>query len=227
MTDQSPKLILIPGLGTDERLFERQRAAFSDLWVPPWIVPRDGEGLPEYAVRLAEMIRQRHTEPIVLGGVSLGGMLAYEVARHIKPQAVILIASCHTRRGIRGFFRACGHIWPVMPSGVFRIVKFASVPALRMFGPMMPEHRRLCAEMFSRSDAHFMHWAISAILNWNPLPLAETPVFQLHGIHDRIIPLKCVEPDKILPHGGHLINITHADEVNAYIKDIIAKLQFA
>jgi len=225
MTNQPPKLILIPGLGTDERLFERQRSAFPDLWVPPWILVRDNESLADYAARMAEAISERQTDPIVLGGVSLGGMLAYEIARHVKPQAVVLIASCRTRRGIRGFFRAAGHIWPVVPAGAFKVAKFISIPALRMFGELMPEHRRLCAQMFSEMDSRFMHWAISAILNWNPTPLVQTPVFQIHGAHDRIIPLKCVAPDEILPHGGHLINLTHADAVNVFIKNVIAKVQ--
>ena len=99
MSNQSPKLILIPGLGTDERLFERQRSAFPDLWVPPWILVRGNEGLADYAARMAGVIANKQTEPFVLGGVSLGGMLAYEIARHVKPQAVVLIASCRTPLG--------------------------------------------------------------------------------------------------------------------------------
>ena len=152
-------------------------------------------------------------------------MLAYEIARHVKPQAVVLIASCRTPRGIRGFFRTAGHIWPIVPSGAFKVAKFISIPALRMFGELMPEHRRLCAQMFSEMDSRFMHWAISAILNWNPAPFTQTPVYQIHGAHDRIIPLKCVEPDEILPHGGHLINLTHADAVNAFIQGVVAKVR--
>jgi pimeloyl-ACP methyl ester carboxylesterase len=225
MSNQPPKLILIPGLGTDERLFERQRTAFPDLWVPPWILVRDNESLADYALRMAGINRERQTKPIIIGGVSLGGMLAYEIARHVKPQAVILIASCRTRRGIRGFFRATGHLWPVVPAGTFKIAKFLSLPALRMFGSLMPEHRRLCVQMFSQMDARFMHWAISAVLHWNPAPLMQAPVYQIHGAHDRVIPLKCVAPDEILPHGGHLINLTHADAVNAFIQGVIAKVQ--
>jgi pimeloyl-ACP methyl ester carboxylesterase len=238
MSNQTPKLILIPGLGTDERLFFRQRSAFPDLWVPPWLLVRDNESLADYAARMAEVILSGDcpdfreakmglspsTHNIILGGVSLGGMLAYEIARHIKPQAVVLIASCRTRRGIRGFFRAAGQLWPIVPSGAFKVAKFISIPALRMFGDLMPEHRRLCARMFSEMDSRFMHWAISAILNWNPPPLVQTPVYQIHGAHDRIIPLKCVDPDEILPHGGHLINLTHADAVNAYIQGVVAKV---
>ncbi len=132
MTSQSPKLILLPGLGADSRLFDPQRQAFRDLWSPPWILPRNYERLIDYAERMAEVVALR--EPFVLGGVSLGGMIAYEIARHVKAHAVILIASCRTRQGIRGFFQTAGHIWPAVPAGAFKVAKFLSLPALRMFG---------------------------------------------------------------------------------------------
>ena len=222
MSNQPPKLILIPGLGTDERLFEPQRPAFPELIVPPWILPHNDESLANYAARMAEVIPVH--EPFVLGGVSLGGMIAYEIARHVKPQAVIQIASCRTRQGIRGFFRATGHLWPVVPAGAFKIAKFISLPVLRTFGVLTPAQRQLCAKMFSEMDSRFMHWAVSAILNWNPTPLEQTPVYQIHGARDQIIPAKCVSPDEIIPDGGHLINLSHADAVNAFLRDVIAKV---
>jgi pimeloyl-ACP methyl ester carboxylesterase len=222
MSNQQPKLILIPGLGTDKRLFEFQRRSFPDLIVPPWILSHNDETLADYAARMAETIPAH--EPFVLGGVSLGGMLAYEIARHAKPLAVIQIASCCTRQGIRGFFRATGHLWPAVPTGAFKIAKFISLPVLRTFGVLSPAQRQLCSKMFSESDSRFMHWAVSAILNWNPAPPDQTPVYQIHGARDQIIPAKCVSPDEIIPDGGHLINLSHADVVNAYIRDVIAKV---
>jgi pimeloyl-ACP methyl ester carboxylesterase len=233
-------LILIPGLGTDERLFMSQRPSFPDLTVPPWILPRDDEGLADYAARMAEVVyggglsrfsRSENgtvpfkNEPIIIGGVSLGGMIAYEIARHVKPQAVILIASCRTRQGVNGFLRAAGHLWPVVPAGAFRVAKFISLPVLRTFGSLTPAQRKLCAKMFSDMDSRFMHWAVSAILHWNPTPLEQTPVFQIHGARDQIIPMKCVCPDEIIPDGGHLINLSHADMVNSFIRDVIARTQ--
>jgi pimeloyl-ACP methyl ester carboxylesterase len=223
MSNQPPKLILIPGLGTDERLFESQRAAFPEMWTPPWILSHPDESLPSYASRMAEVIPAR--EPFIIGGVSLGGMIAYEITRHVKPQAVILIASCRTQQGVNGFLRAAGHIWPVVPSGAFKVAKFISLPVLRTFGVLTPAQRKLCAKMFSEMDSRFMHWAVSAILKWDPEPLEDTPVYQIHGARDQIIPAKCVSPDKIIPDGGHLINLTHADAVNAFIRDVIAKAQ--
>jgi pimeloyl-ACP methyl ester carboxylesterase len=221
MPEQTPKLILIPGLGTDERLFELQRQAFPEIWTPPWIVPHKDDSLSGYAVRMAQVIPA--SEPFVLGGVSLGGMLAYEIARHVKPRAVVLIASCRTRQGVNGFLRAAGHLWPVVPTGAFKVAKFISLPVLRTFGVLTPSQRQLCAKMFSDMDSSFMRWAVSAILNWNPTPLEQIPVCQIHGARDQIIPAKSVTPDEIIPDGGHLINLTHASLVNAYIREIIAK----
>jgi pimeloyl-ACP methyl ester carboxylesterase len=241
MSQQHPKLILLPGLGTDERLFEPQRKAFPDLWVPPWILPKDNEGLADYAARMADIIvgglsqfsrREKETvplgpsvEPFVLGGMSMGGMIAYEIARHVKPRALILIASCHTLKGVNGFLRAAGHLWPVVPVGAFKVAKFVSLPVLRTFGALTPDQRKLCGKMFSEMDSRFMHWAIKAVLDWNPAPLEETPIFHIHGARDQIIPAKYVSADKIIPDGGHMINLSHADAVNAYIGNVIANIQ--
>ncbi|MFZ1934503.1 MAG: thioesterase domain-containing protein, partial [Thermoguttaceae bacterium] len=79
------QLILLPGLGADHRLLEPQRAAFPQLIVPPWIPPRKHESLPQYAERMAQTVAPPHDVPLVLGGVSFGGMLAYEMARWLKP----------------------------------------------------------------------------------------------------------------------------------------------
>jgi pimeloyl-ACP methyl ester carboxylesterase len=227
MPTETPKLILIPGLGADERIFVPQRQAFPELWIPPWIPPHNDESLADYAARMAEIFPpslQQTGEPFILGGMSMGGMMAYEIARHIKPQAVILIASCRTPQGVNGFLRAARRLWPVVPAtGAFNAAKFLSVPALRMFGKLTPEQQQDCANMFSEMDPQFMHWAVSAVLNWKPIPLTETPVYQIHGAWDQIIPLKSVTPDEIITDGGHLINLTHADAVNEFIRSVMAK----
>lgn len=216
-----PKLIFFPGLGADERLFAPQRTAFPELIVPPWIPPRKREGLADYAARLAETLPR--DEPIVLGGVSLGGMIAYEVARHARPQATILIASCRTREGIPAPYRAGGFLWPIIPRRIFRVAQFSAKRTLRLFGLVSAEQQNKLIAMFREMDPAFMHWAVSAILHWNPPPLANIPLFQIHGSRDRIIPARRVRPDIWIPDGGHLINITHAEEVNGFIREAIKR----
>ena len=75
--------------------------------------------------------------------------------------------------------------------------------------------------MFQEMDSAFMHWTLSAILDWNPEALPAVRVFQIHGGRDLLIPARSVDADTVIPDGGHMINLTHAEEVNALIAKAI------
>jgi pimeloyl-ACP methyl ester carboxylesterase len=231
------QLILLPGLGSDYRLLEPQREEFSQLVVPPWIPPLRGESLPHYAARMAETVRPGDCpdfrgrtpqewdcppvapgSPLVLGGVSFGGMLALEMARHLKPDAVVLIASCRSPRGLRPIYRAGRRLLPLVPVQAWGVAKLLSGPVVRLRIHVPPARRKLAVAMFKQSDSRFMHWTLHAILNWQPTPLTGIPVFHIHGGRDPLIPARRVTADEIIPDGGHLINVTHGDEVNRFIR---------
>lgn len=213
------QLILFPGLGADHRLLEPQRLAFPDMIVPAWIQPRSGsETLPEYAARMAERVQPSRERPVVLGGVSFGGMLAYEMARHLKPDAVVLIASCRTRRSLRPIYGVGRLLLPVLPVATWQIAKLLAGPVMRLRFDAPAARRDMAVAMFRESDSRFMHWVLQAILNWEPSPLVGVRVLQIHGRRDRLIPAQRVEADEIIPDGGHLINLTHADRVNAFLR---------
>ena len=73
-------LVLLPGLGTDRRLFEPQASVFPQLIVPPWIEPVPHESLSQYAARLAKMVTRQPDCPLILGGMSLGDTVDANVA---------------------------------------------------------------------------------------------------------------------------------------------------
>jgi pimeloyl-ACP methyl ester carboxylesterase len=211
------QLILFPGLGTDYRLLEPQREAFPQLVVPPWIPPRKNESLPSYAARMAETVTVARDVPLVLGGVSFGGMLAYEAARHLKPAAVVLIASCRTSQSLRPLHRAGRCLLPVLPVGIWSVAKLLAGPVMRVMHRRSPARREMLVRMFRESDSRFMHWTVEAILGWEPAPLEGIAIFQIHGSRDVMIPARRVKADVLIPGGGHLINMSRADEVNAFI----------
>ena len=211
------QLILFPGLGADHRLFEQQRQAFPQLVVPPWIPPHKKESLPNYAARLAETIRPSRDVPLVLGGVSFGGMIAYELARHVKPDALVLIATCRTRRGLRPWYRAARWLLPLMPVQAWEVAKLLSGPVVNLRISVPKARKDLAVQMFKDVDSSFMHWTLQAILNWQPTPLEGIRPLHIHGARDRVLPLRGVQPDEIIPDGGHLINMTHAERVNRFI----------
>jgi pimeloyl-ACP methyl ester carboxylesterase len=211
------QLMLLPGLGADVRLFEPQRRAFPQLVVPPWIPPKKNESLSAYAARMAEMIEPPPSGPWILGGVSMGGMIAYEMARHRKPDTVVLIASCRTRQSLRHGFHAGAHVVPWLPVGIWSVAKWLAPSVLAGSRRYDAAAQSRLVRMFQEMDSAFMHWALSAILGWNPTLLAGVRVFQIHGGRDLMIPARSVDADTLIADGGHMINLTHAEEVNAFI----------
>jgi pimeloyl-ACP methyl ester carboxylesterase len=45
------------------------------------------------------------------------------------------------------------------------------------------------------------------------------PLRQIHGAKDRVLPAARAEADLWIPDGGHLINITHAGQVNRFLRE--------
>ncbi len=217
------QLILLPGLGTDHRLLESQRAQFPQLAVPPWIPPRHNESLAAYALRMAETVKPSGQRPLLLGGVSLGGMLACEMARHLKPDALVLIASCRTRHGLRSIYKAGRPLLPLIPLPAWSIAKLLAAPAAKLAKGVPPHRIDLAIRMFKEADSRFMHWALQALLRWEATPLYGVRVFQIHGCRDLLIPADRVPADVVIPDGGHLINVTHAAEVNEFIAGVAAQ----
>lgn len=215
MTHADCNLVMLPGVGADARLFGPQQEAFPHLVVPPWIPPQRHESLPDYAARLAQTIDDRR--PLVLVGMSLGGMIGFEVARCLRPAALVLIATCRTRAGLRPLFRALRPLGAVLPAAALDLVKPLAPLGVQTFPGLTPTQRRMCIDMFQHADARFMHWALQALLDWRPEPLPEVPIYHIHGSRDRVIPARRVAADCYIADGGHLINLTHAAAVNAFI----------
>ena len=67
-----PTVYCIPGLGIDERLFQRTEIPGYTLKYITWIMPDKGDTMSSYAAKLLPQITE--VNPIILG-VSFGGML--------------------------------------------------------------------------------------------------------------------------------------------------------
>src|SRR3546814_1935076 len=106
-------IYLLPGMGADHRLFSRLDLPGLNPKVLQWVPPGEGDSLGDYAKKLQPQITS--TEDAVLLGVSLGGMLAVELARLARFRKIILISSAKTCLEIPFYFRKAGkagwHRW--------------------------------------------------------------------------------------------------------------------
>lgn len=209
-------LILLPGMGADARMFAAQRERFPQLRVPAWppLVPR--EPLRGFAARLAD--RLEITRDTVLGGASMGGMLALEIARLKPPRAVVLIGSCRSPAAVPRALALAERAARLIPNPVLDFLRFFDRLALARLGPLTAEQRSLLRDMSRAHSMAFLAWAGRAILEWPGVPDPGVPVLHLHGRLDRMILPDRVHPDVLLKDAGHVPSITHPDAVNAIIE---------
>jgi pimeloyl-ACP methyl ester carboxylesterase len=209
------RLILLPGLGADERSFEPQRARFPGLEVPGWLPHEPGESLRAYAHRIAATILP--SQRFYLGGVSFGGMVAQEIARLMHPEAVFLIASCRTGAALAPHLRYFNEFAHLFPERDFSPGAGLSRLYVSKFGRLTPEQEALFEEMLLGVQPAFVRWGISAVIDWPGAGELPMPVYHIHGSDDELIPASSVQADQVIAGGGHLLNVTHADAVNAFL----------
>ena len=86
----------ISGLGANEKVFQFLDLSFAKPVFIKWLFPLKNETLPQYALRLKEDFIDE-PDPIIIG-LSLGGMIAVEIAKTIPSARVILISSAKTKK---------------------------------------------------------------------------------------------------------------------------------
>ena len=209
-----PAFYLIPGLGADERVFQRLRLSGEThmlRWLPP---ETPAEALPHYAARLAEAVPSARVCWLV--GVSFGGVLALEVAR-LRPLAHVVLIS-----GFAGpdelpwlgrLARATGLYRLLLPQLLPRLPRLANW----FFGVKSRPNQQLLRQILQDTDPAFTRWAIARLLQWPGRP--EVPVVRIHGTDDRLLPHGAAHSQYRLP-GGHLIIISRATEISQILNQL-------
>ncbi len=212
---------MIPGMGADERLFGPQAAGglvFEPVRFP---VPARDDDLPAYARRLAEQYQLDAS--CVLAGVSFGGMVACELARICRPRQVILIASCNSRDPLPGYYSLVEWVSRIVPDWLVRRRATASSRILARLESLSEQQEQLIRDMSRDVNIDFLRRVGHMIVRWTGASALPCPVAHIHGARDKIIPIARLTPDEVIADGGHLINLTHAERVNAFIRRHLAQ----
>lgn len=84
-----------------------------------------------------------------------------------------------------------------------------------------PEERRLLRQILEDTSPGFLKWAIGVILKWGRME-KPTEIIHIHGSVDRVLPVKYVKADTVIPGGGHLMVYTMAKEVSQALADCMS-----
>ena len=208
----------ISGLGADARVYE-------NISLPPgfeirhvkWIEPEAKETLFHYTNRIAEQIDT--SQPFILLGMSLGGMIAIELNKIIHPIKTIIISAASSPKAYSGLFHFIRffQLHKLFPAFLLRI---PSPPAYWIFGLQNKKERSLLKSFMRNVTNSYLNWSVDKVINWSNDFKPEN-LIHIHGTNDRIFPIKRTGADIKLKKGGHFMVYNKASEINSILSDIL------
>ena len=205
-------IYLLPGVGTDHRLFDRidlkgYKAVYLD-W-PPFA---KGCTLQSIAKLMVDQIKK--DEPHILVGVSMGGMVAQELAAITEPEKVILISSW------TGPHEQPPHVNIAKKLALSNLIDhftmWATWPIKRVLGDRDRETDQLLYRMACDASAIKIRHGVQAIMRWQGSPW-KGRVIRIHGDKDVVTPLR-FPVDHVVKGGPHIMVLTRPKEVSELIR---------
>jgi len=214
------RIYLFSGMGADTRLFKNIGPIKGYELVPlKYIHPKESITLRDYAELLAE--HYTFEEPYFLGGISMGGMIAQELAHLTNPEGLVLISTATSRAEMPLLFEWARQL---------RMASLFNKPALEaiakfgdQFTMKSPEGRQLFLEMLRDSDPDFMKFGAKSILEWEP-PENKLPTVRIHGTIDRVFPSSKITDAKMIEDGNHFMIFERGEEISKTLSEMIDSL---
>ncbi|NAS30290.1 alpha/beta hydrolase [Flavobacteriaceae bacterium R38] len=218
MKEEKIQVYLMPGMAANPSIFENIKLPASDFNIHylEWIIPFKGESIEDYAYRMTKKIEG---ESPVLIGVSFGGILVQEMARHIKARKVIIISSVKSNKELpkRMIFAKYTHIHKLLPTGLVNNVELLAKYA---FGETVTKRLSLYEKYLSIRNKYYLDWSIDQIVNWKQ----ETPdddLIHIHGSKDAVFPSTNIKNCIRIENGTHIMIINKYKWFNENLPKII------
>lgn len=213
------KIFLIAGLGADTRLYNNIDLQDNEVIPVDWIEPNKHDTLNTYAQKL--IYQYNITNNSVVIGVSLGGMIAIEIAKQVRLNKVILISTIKTVNEAPWYFHLFNTlpIYKLMSGKLLAKLGFIIKP---VFGNISGQDAWLFNDMLKKSSPAFIKWAINAALSWKNETIPAN-VYHLAGDRDLIFNYKKIQNAIIVKGGTHIMVYDKAKQINKLLKGILKK----
>lgn len=223
---RADRLVMLPGLGADSRLFSSQSAEFPEMLTPPWPTVDPGDTITDLARKLGESLPVGGR--LIVGGFSFGGMVALEMAalESLRDQVagVLLLSGIQRPEAISDEFRAKAGQLRWIPASALGFGLKHLAGSFAKNEPITTAQRDALRQMASQIDLRFFRWAVRQCADWKfDRSKVTVPVRHIHGRHDEIVPPYKPDVDVWLD-AGHLIQFTHAQQVNTEIVRFASEL---
>ncbi|MEI6312547.1 MAG: alpha/beta hydrolase [Bacteroidota bacterium] len=214
------KIYLIPGLGADGRMYESLMDLLPDAEVLDWFVPMPDEEFKDYIDRFSKQIKTK--EPFAIIGNSMGGIIAVELAKRLKPDKIIIISSVKCRKELPHFIRLGKYIslFRSTTGKFYNVINRAIVKLLQLRSEK--KFLQLALDMSKDADPEFMSWAIKKVMQWENKTYPHD-IVHIHGTRDTLFPILYIKNCIRVKGGTHLMMMERSDEINSLILAALQK----
>ncbi len=218
MQKEYPHIYLVPGLGADGRLFNRLswRSGVQATSLK-WIEPFPNEKISDYALRMCEQVDT--SKPFVFVGVSLGGIMSIEMAKHIHPEKIVIISSIK-HRDEKPFYFSLGRFFK---NGIWFPVKQRQLLYLLVrlfFGKVSKDQFEIFRDMLLKTSRNFIRWADVAVVKWDNTQVFEN-LTHINGSKDLIFPERFLKNHISIKGGTHFMVVNRAAEIMKIIEKFL------
>ena len=219
MSNNPTIVYLFPGLGSDERLFEKIKldSNFQILHVK-YPTPKRGATMQEFAHEISKQIDTTHKYIFI--GVSLGGMICCELEDYMKPEKTIIISSakCRSELPFRYRFQKTIPLNKTIPK---RMIKGGVQLLQPIVEPDRNKNKSVFKSMLKNKSPKYYKRTVNMIINWDRIK-SNPSIISIHGTNDHTLPIKNINVNYKIDMGSHMMALTRGEETNGLLLEILS-----
>ena len=208
----------MPGMAASPKIFEFIKLPENQFQIHylEWLLPIDNESIKDYSLRLSKHIKH---DDAVLIGVSFGGVIVQEMAKHIKLRKLIIISSVKSLHELPKHMHLAKMTmaYKLLPT---QLVSNIDLFAKYAFGSNVTKRLELYKKYLSVNDGHYLSWAIKNMVCWNQ-ELPNPNIIHIHGENDHVFPIKNIKDCITIKNGSHIMIINKYKWFNENLPSLI------
>ncbi len=202
-------VLILPGMGASALMYSAAPyRGIPGVTYLDWPLYQGEDSVPAVAERIVR--EQGVGTDWIVGGTSLGGIVAAEITKQISVQKLILISSALSPRSINPVLKSLSGYAEIAPIHLVQLIS----------GKDHVPFNKALLSMFSKAESRFIRAMCTAVFEWVGNPSPACSVYQIHGAEDSII-YPPAHNAEIIQDAGHLMVLSHSREVAAFIREAI------
>ncbi len=218
MMNEKIHVYFMPGMAASSSIFEfieLSKERF-ETHLLDWFPPKEGISLTNYAIEMCAKVL--HENPVLIG-VSFGGILVQEMAKHMNVKKVIIISSIKKNSEFpkKMIFAKYTKVHKLLPTSLVNNIELLAKYA---FGESVTKRLKLYEKYLAVRDKIYIDWCIDQLLNWEQTE-CDDKLIHIQGDKDTVFPIANMKDCINVTNGTHTMIIHRYKWFNEHLPTLI------